>query len=254
MMRYVALICGTAVLLALAGCGGNSDIKTPEEHQPSKLASIDTQLGVEYMKEGRDDVAMKKLQHAIDSDPDYAAAYDVLGLLYSKLGESEKAEASFKKALSLNPKNSGMLNNYGLFLCSHGKAEEGQKKFAAAIANPLYQTPDVAYTNAGICAMEQQKDLDAADRYFRKPCCKWPRLVSPPASTCRRGPICSVMKPWRSPRRKAFGWGCRWKNNLATRTGRPATHCRCEASSPTPIRPSNSTNWGIDLGQTADAT
>ena len=167
-MRYVALICGTAVLLALAGCGGNSDIKTPEAHQPSKLASIDTQLAVEYMKDGRDDVAMKKLQHAIDSDPDYAAAYDVLGLLYGKLGESEKAEASFKKALSLDPKNSGMLNNYGLFLCSHGKAEEGQKKFAAAIANPLYQTPDVAYTNAGICAIEQQKDPVAADRYFRK--------------------------------------------------------------------------------------
>ena len=119
------------------------------------------------MKQGRDDIAMKKLQHAIDSDPNYAAAYDVLGLLYSKLGESRKAEESFKKALSLDPNNSGMLNNYGLFLCTHGKAEEGQKKFAAAIANPLYRTPDIAYTNAGICAI-QQNDANAADTYFRK--------------------------------------------------------------------------------------
>ncbi len=166
-MRYYWVAIATVVLLALAGCGGNSDIRTPEEHQPTKLASIDTQLGVEYMKQGRDDIAMKKLQHAIDSDPNYAAAYDVLGLLYSKLGESRKAEESFKKALSLDPNNSGMLNNYGLFLCTHGKAEEGQKKFAAAIANPLYRTPDIAYTNAGICAI-QQNDAEAADRFFRK--------------------------------------------------------------------------------------
>lgn len=166
-MRHYWVAIATVVLLALAGCGGNSDIRTPEVHQPTKLASIDTQLGVEYMKQGRDDIAMKKLQHAIDSDPNYAAAYDVLGLLYSKLGESRKAEESFKKALSLDPNNSGMLNNYGLFLCTHGKAEEGQKKFAAAIANPLYRTPDIAYTNAGICAA-QQNDAEAADKYFRK--------------------------------------------------------------------------------------
>ena len=157
------------LLALLAGCNAtDSAIREDPEHAPDKLAEIDTQLGIEYMRDGQNDVAMRKLQKAINADPNYASAYNVLGLLYLRLGENDKANASFKKALDLSPKDPEVLNNYGLFLCHQGDATQAQTLFARAVQNPLYKTPEAAYTNAGICAREQQKDLAAAEKFFRQ--------------------------------------------------------------------------------------
>jgi type IV pilus assembly protein PilF len=39
--------------------------------------------------------------------------------------------------------------------------------FLEAVKNPLYNTPDVAYKNAGLCA-RQSGDVAAADEYFQR--------------------------------------------------------------------------------------
>jgi type IV pilus assembly protein PilF len=151
----------------LAGCQSNPVAEAPE-HTPDRLAEINTQLGVEYMKEGQFETALKKLKKAIDIDPNYADAYSVLGLLYSRLGENDKAESTFKKAIALTPRESAILNNYGQFLCRQGRSDEAQDLFARALANPLYATPEVVHVNAAICALEQQKDPAAAEKFLRQ--------------------------------------------------------------------------------------
>jgi type IV pilus assembly protein PilF len=175
-----------ALVLALAGCQQPGEIKEDpndpvagEVRSTDKLAEINTQLGVEYMKEGNFETALKKLQKAVELDAKYARAYDVLGLLYSRLGRANDAAQNFKRALELAPHDSSILNNYGQFLCKQGDAVQGQELFARAVKNPLYRTPEFAYLNAAICAAEQQKDTKTAKEFLRQALEKSPTM--PPA-------------------------------------------------------------------------
>jgi type IV pilus assembly protein PilF len=170
-----SILASVALALTLNGCANQAGVKeggdgaiSTEIRSTDRLAEINTQLGVEYMKDGKYETALKKLQKALEIDSNYARAYDVLGLLYARLGETENAEENFKRALQLAPQDSSILNNYGQFLCRKGDAEAGQALFAKAVENPLYQTPENSYTNAAICALEQQKDKAAAQEFLRK--------------------------------------------------------------------------------------
>jgi type IV pilus assembly protein PilF len=86
-------------------------------------------------------------------------------LLYNRLGEYDKADISFRAALRKNPGNGFALNNYGQFLCQQKRYEEGQAKFLAAVKNPLYETPEIAYTNAGLCAQAAGNGTAAEDHF-----------------------------------------------------------------------------------------
>lgn len=171
-MRTIVLAGLSVLLLQACQQGGVINDRgaygavSPEPRSDSRLAEINTQLGVEYMREGNYETALKKLDKALDVDPNYPRAYDVLGLLYSRLGENEKAGQNFKRAMELAPNDSNILNNYGQFLCRQGDPTQGQELFVRAVQNPLYATPEVAYTNAGICALNQQ-DKVAAEQHLR---------------------------------------------------------------------------------------
>lgn len=169
MMQSIRLIL-LGLAAALVACQPRAVVEPPatEAGAATRLAEINTQLGVEYMKTRNYETALKKLQKAVAADPNFPRAYDVLGLLYARLGEEEKAAGSFERALDLAPSDASILNNYGQFLCRQGDAERAQQLFAKAVQDPLYRTPDVAYTNAGICALEQQKDKSAAEEFLRQ--------------------------------------------------------------------------------------
>lgn len=154
--------------LLLSACHSGPPIPpgSSRAEERKKMASIDTQLGIEYMREGNNALALKRLQKALSLEPNSVDAHNTLGLLYSQLREYDLAESSFKSALRAEPGNSFALNNYGQFLCQQQRHAEGQKNFLAAVKNPLYDTPEVAYTNAGLCALDV-KDTTAAEEYFR---------------------------------------------------------------------------------------
>ena len=59
------------------------------------------------------------------------------------------------------------MNNYARFLCQIGRNSEAEPIFIEAAANPLYPTPDLAITNAGICAYQDERKEDA-EKYFRR--------------------------------------------------------------------------------------
>ena len=98
-----------------------------------------------------------------------------LGLLYQQLGDSKKAENNFKRALSLNNNDSSTLNNYGNYLCQQNRLEEAENTFLKAAANPLYESPEIAITNAGLC-LSITSEKEDAEKYYRagitvKPAC-----------------------------------------------------------------------------------
>ena len=94
-------------------------------------------------------------------------AHYMLGLVYMELKDDAQAEQYFKRALELDSENSEARNNYGWFLCQRGRIEDSIRQFMAALKNPLYETPDKPYVNAGICTLKRQDDK-GAEEFFLK--------------------------------------------------------------------------------------
>lgn len=150
------------LLVAVAGCTS----RPSHSSNPQTAAEVNAQLGLAYMEQGEYELAMEKLQHALSLDSRSANAHHYVAELHQKLGQTKEAEEHFRRALSLTPKDPMLLNNYGRFLCLQHRLEDAQEKFLAAAKQPFYKTPEVAYNNAGLCAMEVP-DLVKAEEYFR---------------------------------------------------------------------------------------
>ena len=174
LMTCMLLAGGCAAPLSLISFAGSTVAKTAQnyaeaeqEEAPKRhaIAKANVALAVEYIRQGRYQDALLKLEKAKHAEPDHADTYSMFGLLYQRLGQIEPAEANFRKSLQLDKGNPEYLNNYGQFLCWQGRYDEAEKTFLEAAQNPLYITPEAAYTNAGVCALAN-RDTAKARRYF----------------------------------------------------------------------------------------
>ena len=148
-------------LTTLTACTGVSDVKKKE------AADYNSELGVRYLQQGRLKLADEKLRKSLAQNPNSAQSNHYFALLQERLGVDEKADFHFKKAINKTPGNPELRNNYGSFLCKTGQAQASVQQFIAAIDNPLYSTPERAYTNAGICLREAGSTNNAqAEKYF----------------------------------------------------------------------------------------
>lgn len=129
-------------------------------------ADVYVSLGMEYMNRGMNDVALDKLQTAIEIDNSSSNAHNVLAVLYDRLGQASLAGQHYEKAVSLSPANSSAQNNYARYLCGVKQYDLADHHFNQALKNPLYKTPYIVLTNAGTCAW-QAGHLDKAETYYR---------------------------------------------------------------------------------------
>lgn len=158
-----------AVLAVLTGCQSSGDIRertAAVAQDVDPLAVNYTQLGMGYMREGKYEIAWRRLHRALEVEPNYSAAHNGMGLLYQQLKQPSKADEHFEKAVTLNPTDSSAQTNYGSFLCREGRFEEAEQRFLQALKNSLYATPEIAYANAGICLHGAGQD-EKAERYLR---------------------------------------------------------------------------------------
>ena len=159
--------------LLLSACSGQ--IKKAENK--SKAADYNADLGIEYLRNGRLQLANAKLLKAIEQKPNSAKAHHYFALLQQRLKQNGKAQHHFEKAISLDPKDPELRNNYGSFLCSAKRSQAAVKQFMIAIKDPLYRTPEFAYTNAGICSYKSNQP-NQAEMYFRLALDKRPNFSS----------------------------------------------------------------------------
>lgn len=160
-----------ALLLSLliTGCAtqpGNNQEDLGQEERKSP-ADVYVQLGIAYMQDRQYATALKKLRRGLDLDPKHAQLHNVMALLYDRLNEADKATTYFDKAVSLSPRDSYIRNARGTHYCKLGQYVKADMDFNAALKNPLYTTPWVALTNAGLCSLRQE-DLKKAEEYFRR--------------------------------------------------------------------------------------
>jgi type IV pilus assembly protein PilF len=168
-MAWLALGClflnACSLIQPTQNSSGNSDIYN--ETALTARARSHTDLGAAYLQQGKYEIALSEFTQATQIDPNYALAYNGLGLVQAALGEDAKADASYKKSIQLQPNSSESHNNYGSFLCSRKRYDESIAEFLAAVKNPLYATPNLAYANAGICSA-RKNDVKNAEIYLTK--------------------------------------------------------------------------------------
>lgn len=139
----------------------------PGQADPKEAARANTQLGIEYMAQGQLERARDKLERAIVQDPTHGAAHAALAVLYQRTGRDADALIHFQQALVLNPNDSYTRNNYGAYLCARGKTREAMEQFVQVLKDQSYVSPEVALTNAGVCARKVPNHRQA-EVYFRR--------------------------------------------------------------------------------------
>jgi type IV pilus assembly protein PilF len=164
MKRIFCAVLGTTLALYIAGCTTSSPSLGKKDSEAA--ASYNLQLGVDYLRQGNLSSAKEKIDRSLEQNSHNAQAHGVAGLLYDRLGETRKAEEHFSRAVSLDPNDSELMNYYAQFLCSRGDRDKGEQLALKAAANPLYKTPEVAYLNAGLCALSAKQN-ERAEKYFR---------------------------------------------------------------------------------------
>lgn len=168
------------LLLITAGCatappGQGPAGASPTPKAANKLAEIQTQLGIGYLREGNLELAYNRLTRALEADPGYSTAHNAMGTLQERLGDMASAEKHFSTAVALNPMDSSAQSNFGGFLCRTGRYQEGEQRFLQALKNSLYDRPEIAYNNAGQC-MKTAGEFDKAETYFRSALERNPRI------------------------------------------------------------------------------
>jgi type IV pilus assembly protein PilF len=162
MSKHIHRFLSVLTLLLLTACASSQ-----HKEKARDAAVYNVQLGLTYMNQGDLERAKDKLDRALSQDPNNADVRSARATLFARLGEKDKADAEFRAALHLAPQDPRMVNNYAVYLCQNGRYEEGVKRFLEAARNPLYPTPEAAYTNAGVCLRSAKRDDEARANFMR---------------------------------------------------------------------------------------
>ena len=161
-MNATRLISLGAVLYLLAACASSGNDGSSAE----QAAIANMNLGAGYLQQGRYDVAIERLQRALVQNPRLVEAHTMIALAYDQIGSSADAETHYLRATQLDSSNAAAANAYAVFLCRQNRWPDAKPYFQRAAENPTYATPDVALTNAGMCARDAG-ELDEAAESFR---------------------------------------------------------------------------------------
>lgn len=172
-LHFLLLI---ASVLVTACVGSGEYVREERKKENLKNASkINVQLGAGYLKRGQYKVSKEKLDKAIKQDPTNVEAFTTMAVLMMRLNEMNEAENYYLEALDIKEKNPVLRNNYGTFLCRAGRIDEAMEEFQLAYTNPFYETPYLAYSNAGTCLL-QVGNYKKSEIFLRKALRKQPKL------------------------------------------------------------------------------
>jgi type IV pilus biogenesis/stability protein PilW len=106
-------------------------------------------LGVSYLTNGQLNEAYVEFQKALKLDPDNKDTLKELGYISARFGKYDEAISYYKQAISLDPDYSDALNNLGVVYIDIENWDEAIRNFKAALSNPVYSTPEKAYSSMG---------------------------------------------------------------------------------------------------------
>lgn len=117
-------------------------------------AKINAELGLAYLSHGLYSPAKERLMDALRDDAHSAESWYSMAFYLEKTGNNRAANKYYEKAISVEPHSGAAKNNYGTFLCRQKHYPESIQLFLSAAGESAYLHADMAYENAGICAMK----------------------------------------------------------------------------------------------------
>jgi type IV pilus assembly protein PilF len=133
-----------------------------------EAARLNAQLGIDYMRKGQYELALEKLQKAIDQDDELAMAHSAIALVYQRKREPRLASKHYREALSLNSNDAATMTNFGVFLCGQGEIDDAEEMFLRAASHKDNEIPADAWANAGVCLRSSPKARERAEGYLRE--------------------------------------------------------------------------------------
>ena len=176
-MKYLVIL--TTLTVLLTACQSTSQNTTsvyqgtdPSQRKRDKmeLAQARTALAGQYINQRQLDAAKRQLDEAIEAQPNYAPAYDMMGNLLKIEGSPSNianAEKYFKKAISLDPDFIQARNNYGVYLSELGRHQEAIEQFNIAGSTLGYHNRAGALENLGL-TYQKMNNPKAAEMAFNK--------------------------------------------------------------------------------------
>lgn len=128
-----------------------------------KKAEAHYKLGSSYLAKEQLHKAFIEFQKAIKLNPNDKNSLNALGFISTEFKKYEEAINYYKRAVSADPNFSEAMNNLG---ATYGRIEEWDeaiKYFKVALKNPLYATPERAYSNMGYAFYKKGDYLNAVD-------------------------------------------------------------------------------------------
>ena len=114
MHRAILYLLVMLLVIPLSGCLESFDAEA-EEH---------FWQGIEYIREGNDELAMDEFTKAIEIDPGYYYAYYNRARVYYESGDPESSIVEYSKAIELNPDNVYWTIERGLIYLELGEREK----------------------------------------------------------------------------------------------------------------------------------
>jgi type IV pilus assembly protein PilF len=168
----VLAICVLGVA-TLAACASKPKVTLPQRETQtikpdlSEAAKYNVELGVAYMDRGDLALAKDKLERAEKEAPRDPMVHSALALLFQRLDQPSDADREFHTALRLAPHDPKIANNYAVYLCDNHRVDEGVSLLLQTAHDPLYETPEAAYTNAAVCLRSAHRDAEAKTNLLR---------------------------------------------------------------------------------------
>jgi type IV pilus biogenesis/stability protein PilW len=154
------ILCFVIFSLLFSGCATPTleEIKNAEAHN---------KLGYSYLSSGRLNEAFIEFQKALKLNPKNKETLNYLGYISARFNKYDDAIAYYKKAISIDPNYSEAMNNLGVVYLDLKNWDEAIKYFKAALSNPLYHTPERAYSSMGY-AYYQKGDYRNAEKALKE--------------------------------------------------------------------------------------
>ena len=150
--------------------------KGTPHHEPSGDAKARYDAGHELLSSGEIESAQKEFQKAVEADPKWADAHNLLGFVLGQLGDLTGAIDHLHKAVELDPALPAARYNLGVALWYGRQKPESISELQAAVRlDPAFAE---AYSFLGM-ASRQSGDLEGGRRYLDRAISLNPALPGP---------------------------------------------------------------------------
>ncbi len=120
-------------------------------------------IGLSAVSDGELSKAYIKFQKAIKLNPKHKESLNYLGYISARFQKFDDAELYYKRAISVDQNYSDAMNNLGVLYLETEDWDDAIKYFEMALSNPIYSTPERAYSNLGFAFLKKEEYQSAQD-------------------------------------------------------------------------------------------